>query len=146
MRGSKEKDEESYFNEGSKPVSVINFARQSNLLSGAQNKYGLPIVGRSEGQVEEEEDPLDAYMKEIESLKMKEQMKVKAPVQRPAPRGEVMGFQDDDGRKMVAKQMPKDQQIKKSAKVEESKDKKDFDELEQSILNDDGELDVEKLR
>ena len=47
---------------------------------------------------------------------------------------------------MVAKQMPKDQQIKKSAKVEESKDKKDFDELEQSILNDDGELDVEKLR
>ena len=57
-----------------------------------------------------------------------------------------MGFQDDDGRKMVAKQMPKDQQIKKSAKVEESKDKKDFDELEQSILNDDGELDVEKLR
>ena len=57
-----------------------------------------------------------------------------------------MGFQDDDGRKMVAKQMPKDQQIKKSAKVEESKDKKDFDELEQSILNNDGELDVEKLR
>ena len=57
-----------------------------------------------------------------------------------------MGFQDDDGRKMVAKQMPKDKQIKKSAKVEESKDKKDFDELEQSILNDDGELDVEKLR
>ena len=60
-------DDEAYFNEdgSSKPISSIGFARNSNILS--MNKYGIPALpGRTVTQ-DEEEDPLDAYMKEIES-------------------------------------------------------------------------------
>jgi hypothetical protein len=45
-----------------KSRSAISFARQSNMLT---SKYGLPSVPSS--KQEEEEDPFDAYMREIES-------------------------------------------------------------------------------
>ena len=57
-------EDESYFNDDSqsafKTTSAISFARNSNILS--TSKYGLPTFS---GKVEDE-DPLDAFMKEIE--------------------------------------------------------------------------------
>ena len=43
----------------------MSFARSSNIL--ATSKYGLPVPVSS-NQLVEEEDPLDAYMKEIEQM------------------------------------------------------------------------------
>jgi hypothetical protein len=64
---SNAQDEDSYFEEGTThKTSAINFAQQSYILS--KSKYGLPELPARYGGKEEddEEDPLDAYMKQIE--------------------------------------------------------------------------------
>lgn len=54
--------DDSYFGEDftQQKTSAIGFARNSNILQ--TNKYGLPVPA----SVQEEEDPLDSFMREIE--------------------------------------------------------------------------------
>eukprot|EP00347_Sterkiella_histriomuscorum_P009775 403339941 len=54
-------DEASEYRKG----SGISFARSSNILSSV-NKYGMPTVLPSHQKPPEDEDPLDAFMREIE--------------------------------------------------------------------------------
>ncbi|CDW84857.1 dead-box atp-dependent rna helicase 24-like [Stylonychia lemnae] len=47
-------------------TSAVSFARNSNILSN-MNKYGIPILPKGNQALAEDDDPFDAYMRQIEN-------------------------------------------------------------------------------
>jgi hypothetical protein len=51
-------------NSRSKQMNPRDFAKNSNILSSASNKYGLPVLNKGPGEADD--DPFEAYMNSIE--------------------------------------------------------------------------------